>query len=241
MKVKLIIYALIALPMISFTQDTLNMKRKKSFFSIQVGVSYKTFLSNKYIDATPYNLGDDFASHQYERFNKIPTMGFNLGWLFTYQFNAHIGVTSGLVYSLKKDKFEANQDTIIKYASRTDMNNIHNVYHYNYSFNNIELPVIFQYSLNKFIFYGGFNIVLITYKKGKYSYVFTEDTYVNIWDTSSKTISGFETSFKFYPTVQAAYKTKINNLRLEPYIAIYYALKSQNNLYIQIGLNFPII
>jgi len=135
----------------------------------------------------------------------------------------------------------SNQDTIIKYAaSPTIINNIENTFYYNYSYNNLEIPIMFTYQQNKLKFYGGCYVSLITYKIGKYSYMVKEDNYNGGWFTSEKTLSGFEKSFSIYPSLQVSYSIDIKRNKIEPYIAFYYAIKNQDDLYIQIGINVPL-
>ena len=118
-----IIILLFVLPLINIAQEIKIVK--KQTLLIQTGVSYKTFLSKKYIEATQKKQGDVLLDHQYERFNKIPTMGFSLGWLYNFKISNRTGITTGLVYYLRKDKFETNQDTIIKYAASPTIINNH--------------------------------------------------------------------------------------------------------------------
>lgn len=220
-----------------FAQNTMQ----KSFFSIQAGACYKTFLGSKYIEPTQYNYGDEFTEHQYERFKKTPTFGFNAGILFTYRFNNQCGITSGLLYFLRKDIFENNQDTVIKYGNGSSMRDIHNVLKYNYSYNNLELPLLFQYSVKKITLYIGCYFALITYKKATYTYVVNRYPSNPQWITSDKTISGFEKLFKLFPTFQVSYEIAIENIKLNPYLAFCYDIKNKKDFYTQIGINMPLV
>ena len=221
-------------------QDTVVISTNRSYISIQAGISYKTFLGDKYIVPAKGEHDDEFEDHQYEGFNKIPTVGFNIGLLFTYPFNNRCGIVSGLSYSLRKDVFERSQDSAIKYGDGSDMRNIHNIYKYEYVFNNLEIPILFQFSQNKYNFYVGSYISLIAYKKANYKYIV--DQYPNSirWATSEKTIFDLEIPLKIFPTLQMSHEIRLSDITLHPYFAIYYAILNQNDLYFQFGFNLPL-
>jgi hypothetical protein len=228
-------------PLLNFGQVTNPVDVKKMQFVIRAGAHYKTFLGNKYIEPTPYGYADEYSKHQYERFTKIPTWGFSTGLLVTYRLNEHWGLTSGLQYFLKKDVFENNQDTVIKYGNGSYIRDIHNTLKYDYTYHNIEVPLLFQYSAKKITFYAGCYFALITYKKATYTYVINQLPQTPQWTSSSKTISGWEIPLKFFPTIQASYEVQLKKIKFSPYIAFYYAVKNQNDIYTQLGINFPIV
>lgn len=226
----------------SFCQDTTFHKEEKKFLLEISGSGYYKFIfDNQYIKPTAYNYGDDFSKHQYERFNKFPTFGFSAGLLFTHRFGKQCGITTGLMYFLRRDVFENNEDTVIKYGNGSSMRDIHNVLKYDYSFNNIELPLMFQFSAMKFNFHTGFYFALISYKKAEYTYVVNQYSNTPQWITSEKTITGWEMPFKLFPTIQISYEVEIKKIKFSPFLAFYYAVKNQNDIYTQLGINFPII
>lgn len=225
------------LPMIIFGQDTLHSVKKKTQFTFQIGVSYKTFLSKKYIEPTPYNFGDEFKDHQYDRFTKVSTNGFSVGFLFTRNMNDRWSFETGLIYFLKKDIFENNRDTVIKYGNGFSMRDIHNVIKYDYSNNNMELPIVFRYTQKKLNFYCGAYIQLLTYKKVIYTYIINQ--YSN-WSVSEKTVEGFEMPLIIFPTLQVSYDSRIKNIALNPFAGFYYGITNQRSFYIQLGINFPL-
>ncbi len=231
---------LVLIPLMNFGQDSIPNISKKIQFSIQIGAHYKTFIDSKYIEPKPYNSGDGFIEHQYERFNKVPTFGYNAGLLLSFQLSKHWGITSGILYFLRNDIFENNLDTVIKYGRNSTTRDIRNAFKYDYSHNNIELPIMLKYSVKKVTFHTGCNVSLISYKKATYSYVVNQFPNNPEWITSNKTIAEFEMPFKIFPTFQASYDMKIKNVKLNPYVACYYELKNQNDFYIQIGIIFPL-
>ena len=236
-----ILYCLL-LPLKSLGQDSSHVAANRLQFLIQLGATYKIFLDNKHIETTPYNYGDEFATHQYERFNKVPTFGFSAGLLFTYNFNKRVGIASGLLYFLRKVIFETNQDTVIKYGNGSIMRDIHNVLKFEYSDNNIEIPIMVKYSAKKFTFYAGSYFSLITYKKATYIYVVNQYPSSPQWTTSNKTVYEFEMPLKIFPTFQASYEVQIKNLKINPYLAFYYAIKkNKNDFYLQTGVNLPLV
>jgi hypothetical protein len=227
-----------------FGQDTLRSVPQKSQLFVQAGIYYKTFLGKKYIEPTPKDVfkAEPFENHQYERFNKVPTSGFNIGLLFTYRFNKRLGITTGLSYFLRRDVFINNQDTVIKYFHLTgNLQNIRNVLKYDYFYNYIELPLMFQYSSKKFTLYAGSYFSIISYKHANYTYVINQFPNIPKWTTSDKTMAGWEMPLKVFPTIQASYEVQINKINFMPYAALFYALKNQDDLYVLVGINFPLI
>lgn len=223
-----------------YGQDSSPAAKNKIEISIRAGVYYKTFFDTKYIEPKPYNYEDKFTDHQYERFNKTPTVGFSAGMLFTYRFNPHWGISSGLVYFLRKDIFEKNQDTVIKYGNGSSLRDIHNVLEYNYSFNNLEVPLLFQYSAKKISLSTGCYFALLTYKKTTYTYVINQNPSNPQWGTADKAISGFEIPLKLFPTFQMSYEIAFKNVNLNPYLAFYYAINNQNDFYTQLGISLSL-
>lgn len=248
--------------------DTMRTTNKFEFYA-QAGAYYKTFFDKRYIKPTPHNYNNHkpFETHQYDGFNKISTAGFNLGFLCSFNFNAHVGMITGLVYFLRREEFERNQDSTAKNYS-IGYRSINNVSKFNYSYHDIELPVMFKYSLKKIHFSFGTYIPLITYKIAQYTYLVADvnnNPSVSTWYTSTKTVSGFDMPIKarpngdewqlfkrgraysrydvllkIYPTIQASYDFKIKNFQFSPYLALSYALKNQNDFYIQAGVFVPL-
>jgi hypothetical protein len=241
MRIARFILTLLLMPLISFGQDTTLVVANRYQFSIQAGGFYKTFLGSKYIEPSTYNYGDDFTKYQYERYNKIQTFGFSTGLLITFKLSKHWGLTTGLIYSRKKDVFEINQDTVIKYGSPINNRVIQNAIKYDYAYNNIEIPVMLEYPMKNLTFYAGCYFSLLTYKKTEYTYVVFQYSNNPQWIIANKTIEGFELPFKLFPTIQASYDLKIKNRNINPYFALYYALANQNDLYLQFGINIPLI
>lgn len=233
-----IIFSLALTCLISFSQVKISDDVKNPECAIQVGLYYKTFFGKKYIEPTLFQTGDDFKDHQYERYNKVSTVGFDAGWLITHRFNRHWGITSGAVFFLRRDIFENSQDTIIKYGNGSSMRDIHNVLKYNYSYNNIEIPIMVQYRIKKFRIYSGFYFSLISCKSANYTYVMNQYPSNVQWTTSDKKIVELVMPIKIYPTLQISYGIKTEKFEISPFMAFYYAIQNQNDLYFSIGMNF---
>lgn len=233
------------LPFITISKEDKIKADNKSQLILQAGIHYKNFIDDKYIEPTQYNYGDEIDEHQYERFTKIPTFGYSIGLLFTCKLDKRVNLVTGLQYFLRRSVFENNRDTIIKYHTGTNLKNISNVFEYDYSYNNIEIPILFTWSYNKLSLYAGFNLSLISYKKGFYNYIVNQYPYQNstttpYWTNESKTLYGFETHIKIFPTVQASYQFQFGNFEVNPFIGFYYALEQHNDFYIQLGVNLPL-
>jgi hypothetical protein len=224
-----------------FGQDSNQAVESKNMFTAQAGIYYKMFLNKKYIEPVPNINGDDIIVHQYERFTKIPVFGYSIGMLFTHKISKRLGLTSGLIYFMRKDIYENNMDTVIKYGNRSNIRDIHNMLKYEYYYHNLEIPVMLQYSLRKLSFNIGVYISTLTYKIANYTYVINQNNSYSQWTTSKKSFSGIERNVAAIPAVQLSYSGyKINKVQLNPFIAFYYSANKENELYIQCGLNFPL-
>ena len=228
------------IPLISLGQDTIKQTSNKCQFSIQAGGFYKNFFGQKYVEPTTYNVGDQFEEHQFERFTKVPTYGFSIGFLFQYIFNKHWRITSGLLYCLRTDIYENNRDTIIKYEYNASLRNIHNVLKYDYTNNNLELPILINYKYRKTNFCAGVKLSLLSYKIARYTYLIDQFPQNPEWTVSDKTIKGFEMPLMIFPTLQISYDTRINNIGTNPFIKFEYLINKQKSYYIQFGINLPI-
>jgi hypothetical protein len=235
-----IIYALfcLLLSLENSGQDTNHVVAKKMKFTIQAASCYKTFLGRKYIEPTPYKYGDEFRDHQYERFNKIPAFGFSAGFLFIYDFNKYWGCASGFQYFLRNDIFENNQDTVIKYGNGSSMRDIHNTLKYKYLHNNLELQILFLYKLRRFKVMTGFQMVVMSYRIAKYTYVVYQYSGNPQWAISDKTVSQFEHPLMLLPTIQCSYKIKMKNFTLNPFLGFDFGINNFKSLYIKYGVIF---
>lgn len=224
-------------------RDTTHYIPYRNHFQFQTGIYYKNFLGDRYIEpqlsSSPYIV--PFEDRQYDRFTKMPTFGFSAGILFTHIFKKKLGISTGVSIFLRKDVFENNADSVIKYGNPSSTRDIHNVLTYNYNYYNLEFPLMFQYSGKKVTFFAGCYMSLITYKKVNYTYVLYQHPNDPNWVTSNKIVSGFAMPFKIFPTLQVSYVKQIKKIKFSPYLALYYAYKNQNDFYIQIGISIPIL
>jgi hypothetical protein len=245
----LISFALL-IPMMGFGQDSITPVAKKAHFSIQIGASYKTFTDKKFVEPiidfyNHYNVVE-FYDHQYEKYNKIPTFGLNAGFLFAYSFDNHWGIASGIQYAFRNDQYEINRDSVYHFnaeSMRVNCRDIHNVLKFDYYFHNLEIPLMIQYSFNKFTFNGGASISLLTYKKATYTYLVLQNPGCNVyWDApgEKKTVNSLESTLLIYPTVQISYEMKFGKLRTNPYFALSCEASKQHSLYLRLGMIFPL-
>ncbi len=223
-----------------FGQSTTSSDAEHLQFNVLAGLHYKTFLDKTYIDPELHQHNDDFAEHQYERFNKVPTFGFRVGFGLDYGLSEHWGLSTGLAYVLRKDVFENNRDTVIRYGSFSAMRNISNVVKYDYVSNDIQIPFLLKYSADGFTFYAGIHLSVFAYKKAAYTYVINQYPIEPNWTTSEKTVSGFEIPLKVFPTLQSGYKVNVGNLEFNPFLAVLYEINAQNDIYIQTGILVPL-
>ncbi len=220
------------------SQDTLKHFEKKYQFSIQAGGYYKYFICERYIDPTTYKKGDKFKEHQYDRFIKIPTYGFKTGLLIDIKFAKHWYFSSGLLFCFRKDVFENNIDTVIKYYNSSTIRNIHNTVKYDYSYNNIELPLMILFKWKRINFYAGVYLPVLTFCKSTYTYVVNQFPQNPPWITSKKIIKSIEIPLKIYPSYQISYAFKIKKHSLAPYLGFDFGAKK--SFYIQGGIIFSV-
>jgi len=254
MKTILIILCLFCFNNISICQDNIKESKEKKFqIAVMAGGSYKNILGKRYIEPTPMNLNDGFLLHQFDGFTKMPTYGFQFGFLITYEIFKHWHFTSGLLYSMRRDIYESKYDTVIKYhallynASNSYYNLINNVFKYDYSYNNIELPLMLQFKISKLSFYGGIHLSLMSFYKAKYNYLrysFNNNYvppslfFLGPDFTSQKTIEYIKIPLVIYPTFQASYDLKVKKLTLSPFLGI--DLGTKKSLYLQGGIIFSL-
>ncbi len=207
---------------VSYGQDSLkyNAQHSKYQFSFLAGGFYKSFLGNKYIKPTTFELGDPFEQHQYERSIKIPAGGFKFGALLDIRMAKHWYFTTGLLFCYRKDIFEYNSDTIKKYNSIGSIRNIYNVLSYNYVYNSLEIPLMILLKFKRINLYAGAFIPILSYKVANYTYIIRQSSYPISYNTSEKTIKTLEVPFKIYPSWLMSYTINLAKHRLEPFIGM---------------------
>lgn len=229
-------------PLVLFGQEKTIPRTKKVVWNIQTGIHYKTFLSNKYIQPTPKAYFEDFNTHQYERYTQGSTFGFRLGLRIDYELNERWAVSTGLVYVNRKDVFESDKDTIIKYGKPSSMKNIYNVLKYKYIYYDFQIPLLIGYSKGKIVVQAGANISIFTYRKAKYTYLVNIHQYPEepLWGNVDKTVFNLDISLKVFPSVQTSYQIKIKTLILNPYLAFYYEINHRDDFFIDAGVVIPL-
>lgn len=231
MKQIILIFFLIALHLLSYSQDTIkeNVTQNKSQLLVKLGGSYKSFIGNKYIERQK-NVNNNYQLHQYEGFTKVPTFGYQAGVVWSYKLSKTFHMALGLSYYLRKETYQGNRDTVLKYHTPTS---IHDILKYEYSYNDIELPILFSLNFKKINFYLGVYIPLVTFYKAVYTYIPNSTD-----DITSKTITSIELSKNIFPTFQISYNLKIKKYLFNPFLGIDFDFKE--NIYYQGGIIVPI-
>ena len=235
-----LIMSIILATYVSYGQDTIRAKAPhlKYQFSFLVGGFYKSFLGNKYIKPTTFELGDSFEQHQYERSTKSPTGGFKIGAMVDIRMAKHWYFTTGMLFCYRKDIFEYNYDTVKRYISNGSTRNIHNVLTYNYAYSNLEIPLMILLKLKRINLYVGANIPILSYKVANYSYIIRQPLYPISYSTSEKTVQTLEVPFKIYPSWLLSYTFTLPKHTLEPFIGMDFGAKK--SFFIQGGLIFTL-
>lgn len=239
MKTSWILFCFLFLNYIVIGQDTILTNHKEKFsFSVKAGGYCKFFLGNTYIAPTPENYGDDFQEHQYDRFTKVPTYGLQTGFQFSYNIHKRWFFVFGLSFCNRRNVFENNQDTVIKYGIGSNTNDIYNVYKYDYSYNNIELQIMLLYKFKKISIYTGVYIPALTFYKATYSYIILTQL-PEPHGTSQKTIKGVEIPLMIFPSIFASYKVTIRTFSFDPYLGVDFG--SKKSIYLQFGTIFTLV
>lgn len=246
LKLFYILTLIFIIPLSSEGQDTIKKKEGRKYqIAFKTGGAYKFFVGKRYIDP---EIHDPF--NKYERFTKIPTYGFQIGFSFSRKISKKWGIASGLLYNRRQDIYKSNKDTIIKYNAVPtywthgySYNDILNVIDYNYAYHNLELPFMINYAMKKFHFYGGVNLAIFSFYKSKYRYL-TSSSILNPDDMycdcgTEKTITRFAMPMRIYPTLQFSYDAKIKNLKLSPFLEMDFW--KRKSLYLYGGIIIPII
>lgn len=215
-----LVICFIFLGRVSIGQETKSLEEKETLISIEAGGSFKGFFGHRYIEPTYSGYNDLFIQHQYEGFTKMPAFGFGVGIRFAFRLSSHLRLSTGLSYYFRKTIYEKSQDEVIAQSYKTGMKHIRNVFKYNYSFNNLEMPILLQYKINKINIYGGISISILSYRGAAYSYMIYLSGENPYWDTSRKIIAGFETSFKIYPSLKVSYDIRINKTLIQPFLGL---------------------
>ncbi|MCX6247334.1 MAG: hypothetical protein NTW10_06350 [Bacteroidetes bacterium] len=220
MKTKCVLFLLFILPFSSFSQDTIKNPGRKCRFSFEAGAAYKGFVKPKYISPDSYSPGDTYRDHQFDRFTRIPTFTINAGISMSVRLSKHWTFTTGLIYYLRKDVYRMDIDSVINYYKPMSFPYITGVYKYNYFYNNIEVPFMFGYRFKKLTFSFGFNTSLLSYRKTIYSYVIKAGSYPVSYETTRKTVGGFENAITIYPSIRIGYEEKISGHPVIFYLGI---------------------
>jgi hypothetical protein len=262
MKSIYIILSLFSFHCISFGQDTTKKIAKNPYqFAFKAGGYYENFWRNRYINPTLYSPDENFQAHQYDRFSKIPTGGYHAGFLITHEIiKNNWYLTSGLLFCYRKNILEINQDSAVKYGSFCDIKK------YDYSYNNIEIPIMILYKTKQINLYLGVNLPILSFYKANYTYVDIQP-----WNSYQKTIKGFcipvcgiPSLFPSYDiqwspwevtktpaspkvnydmplilaTFQISYDVKIKNISFSPFLGI--DIGTKKIFYLQGGIIVPI-
>lgn len=227
----------------SFSQDTISeTKEKKARIDLIAGGYYKLFMGERYIEPTKSNSGDDFSLHQYERFTKSPTSGFQVGISFSYKLYKKFFLKTGLIFCNRKMIYENKMDTVIKYGyfpfAYTNTRNVHNVLKYEYHYNNIEIPIMLSCRIKKTSLSAGIRLAILSFYTEKYTYVVNQFPQSPQYITSDKTIKSVEMPLMIYPSMQVNYDFQIHNLILSPFLEVDFG--SKKSFYFQGGLAFSL-
>lgn len=211
---------------------------KKIVLSVRAGGYYKLFLGKRYIEPTAYNGSGEFIEHQYDRFTKIPTWGFQTGVMLTYKMKGNWHITSGLEFCNRRIIYKNSTDSVIKYGNSSRIRNIYNVVNYEYNYYNIELSVMISYKYKKIHFSTGVYIPLVTFNNTEYTYVINQFPQDPHWGSAQKCINSIEFKFMIFPSLQVFYDFIVRSFSFSPYFELNFGEKK--SIYFRCGVIFPL-
>ncbi len=226
------------LSIMCFGQEDSSTSKKGISYSLQAGMHYKTFFGDTYIEPEPFAYYRNYED--YGEFNKIPTTGLSAGLNVTYNFNAYFGISSGLVYVLRRTVFEKDMDVVTSRGDVGHVRNIYNVMEFNYLYNDLQIPLMVHFDVKKVILSAGVYFSAIAYRKADYTYVVRLDDFYGTYGTSKKSVSQLELPVKFFPTFQAGYSLDWGQIQVNPYLGLAYEVNSFDDYYFQLGAVFPL-
>jgi hypothetical protein len=231
MKNPCIIILLLFYACLSFSQDTVKKSsEKKHFYSLIAGCGYYGDFGGKKQTNPIHVLNALAESGQYRGFAKVPTLGVYAGGEWNYKISDKLRFSLSLLYYLRRDVFEGDYDTVLKYHAVVNYNSyynmINNVIKYNYTYLNLELPLMMDYKIRKCNLRGGIHLPIITHYKTTYTYLLyphplTYPPYFLGSDhTTQKTITGFKMPLIVYPSLQISYALKVKKTLIRPFFGV---------------------
>ncbi|MCX6230290.1 MAG: hypothetical protein NTZ33_01985 [Bacteroidetes bacterium] len=227
------LYILFLFSVFSYGQDTIKHKSQILF---KIGYYYKDYIGSKNIGTSDYNASSSyiyFLEHQYDNFDKRSTNGPSIGLVYNCYVNKNLNLNTGLILFFRKDKYEINQDDAIKKGASA-FPTISNVISYDYQFNNIEIPLLLGYSINKLNITAGANISVFTFYTARYTYMYGNYYPGLKYMITERTIKSNEIMFHIYPSLQVNYEMNIKHLRFYPYLS--FDLGAKYGIYFQGGI-----
>ena len=115
-------------------------------------------------------------------------------------------------------------------------NNNINITRYDYSPNNIDMPLYLGYKINRIEFEIGVNISILKFTN-------TSETYSNGSILSQNAIGNTNQSDYtiVYPMLRIGYSLMVKRITIIPYVAITFYSQDQNDYYLEAGIKIPFI
>lgn len=198
-----------------------NLEPQRNFqISLKSCLQYKTFFTSEYIESTNDDPSDIIA-HQYDRFTKKPTFGFQTGVQINRKIFKNLSIGSGLLVSIRRDLYEGDIDSVLRYHTPTS---IHDIIKYDYDFCTLGLPLLVIYKIQRFELSVGVNIEFVSFKKARFTYLSAPDKIVYS--------ANYFTSF--LPVFQINYLIPINKISIGPLLEM--EIGKDKSLYLSTGI-----
>ncbi|MCK9220699.1 MAG: hypothetical protein M0P47_11700 [Bacteroidales bacterium] len=198
-----------------------NQEPERKFqITLKSCLQYKTFFASKYIEKTE-NDPSDIIAHQYDRFTKNPTFGFQTGVQINRKIFKNLSIGSGILVSIRNDLYEGNIDTVHRYHTPTS---IHDIIKYDYNFCTLGVPLLVVYRIKRFELSVGVNIEFVSFKKARFTYLSAPDKIV--YSTNYFT--------SFLPAFQINYLIPIDKISLGPLLEM--EIGKEKSFYLSTGI-----
>lgn len=214
-----------------------NINDNKCQIDLKSGIYYQNFFTNKYIERTDYSY-EDFNKHKYEGFYKMPAYGYQFELRLTAPLCKRFYFTTGLAFCNRKEVFQTSEDTIKRYYPSA-IQGIENILKYDYTFYDIEIPVLISYKIKKINILAGIYFPVFTYVSGTFSYLTTQSSAQPVWEKSEKSLKYIEFPQMIFPSIQVSYDFAIKKLKFAPFIQLDFG--SYWSLYLQGGITFNLL
>lgn len=168
----------------------------------------------------------------------------NGGVLWNMPFNERWSLTVGLQYYYRRTRMERDPKAVTQCGTYTTMRNLDNAVTRDYTYNNVELPVMLGYSVKRTTIDLGFSTAVVSYVRSRYTYVvLSKPSYFypdDPWISATKSVYDWKLPWIIFPTLKVSYDVPIIKVPTRPYLAAQYALNNHHEFYCMAGIEISL-